>query len=101
VAAGRPREPDDANLALDLYGTFLRELQAALTTTSLTPAQLETRLGLTKTQLNSWLKRALDGGRIEKLGKPVRYRWRGTPLRQPSIFGEVLPINGTTDPERR
>jgi hypothetical protein len=54
----------------------------------LTVEQLQDCLDLAKPQLGLWLKRAVSEGQLEKLGKPVRYRWRGTPMRQPAMLGD-------------
>jgi hypothetical protein len=49
---------------------------------------LQDRLDLTKPQLGAWLKRAVSEGQIKKLSKPIRYRWHGTRVEQPSMFGD-------------
>jgi hypothetical protein len=55
---------------------------------SLTAEELRQHLGLTKRQLSAWLDQAVSEGQIKKLTKPVRYRWQGTPLHQPSMFDD-------------
>jgi hypothetical protein len=41
-------------------------------------------LGVNKTQINAWLKRAVTEKRIKKTLKPTRYQWLGD--RQASLF---------------
>ncbi|WP_200243175.1 hypothetical protein, partial [Thiohalocapsa halophila] len=46
-----------------------------------TPEQLVEALALNKTQLNVWLKQAVDKGELRKLAKPVRYEARSSKQR--------------------
>jgi predicted Rossmann fold nucleotide-binding protein DprA/Smf involved in DNA uptake len=71
-----------------IYEVFLCWLKALAATTPLTLEQLRDRLELTKPQLSTWLKRAVAERHIQRLSKPVRYRWQETPLRQSSMFGD-------------
>jgi len=64
-------EPDTQ---LDLYSYFLLKLEAATRETPRTPDALQDDLGLVKTQLAEWLKRAVSEGRVEKSSKPVHYQ---------------------------
>ena len=73
---------------LSLYQLFLLRVENLAATAPVTLEQLQTTLDLTKPQLSAWLKRAIADGRIKKLTKPSRYRWRETPPCQPSIFGD-------------
>jgi predicted Rossmann fold nucleotide-binding protein DprA/Smf involved in DNA uptake len=57
-----------------LYDFFLRKLAEETAKTPRTPADLRERLGINKTQLNEWLKRALEEGKVRKLNRPVRYQ---------------------------
>jgi hypothetical protein len=60
-------------LDLDLYGYFLVKLESATYDAPLTAENLQEQLGLVKTQLNEWLKRAVSEGRVKKSGKPGCY----------------------------
>jgi predicted Rossmann fold nucleotide-binding protein DprA/Smf involved in DNA uptake len=69
------------------YDLFLLRVKDLTAASPLTLEQLQDRLDLTTPQVGPWLKRALAEGQIEKLRKPVRYRWQGPLPRQPSMFG--------------
>lgn len=86
--AGQARAPEKPPPAMDFYDIFLRRVESLTAIAALTPEQLRDCLGLAKPQLGAWLKRAVAEGQVKKLSKPVRYRWQGTPPRQPSIFGD-------------
>jgi hypothetical protein len=66
------REPH--NEEASLYDLFLSRAIAACGTDGITPHALSSRLGLTKPQVNAWLKRAVAEKRLKKVNKPVRYR---------------------------
>ena len=55
------------------YDLFLQKLLETCAQTPQTPEELAKRLNLGKSQVNAWLKRALDGKKVRKLQKPVRY----------------------------
>ena len=76
--------------AMDFYDIFLRRMEGLTAIAALTPEELRDCLGLVKPQLGAWLKRAVVEGQVKKLSKPVRYRWQGTPPRQPFIFGDSV-----------
>ena len=57
---------------IDFYKMFLKELPK-LTQDAITLENLIKRTNLSKSQLNEWLKLALEKGVIRKLAKPVRY----------------------------
>jgi hypothetical protein len=40
-----------------------------------TPDELREVMNLNKTQLNIWLKQAVDEKKMKKLPKPIRYQW--------------------------
>jgi hypothetical protein len=40
-----------------------------------TPDELVEAMDLNKTQLNIWLKKAVDDKKLKKLLKPIRYQW--------------------------
>jgi predicted Rossmann fold nucleotide-binding protein DprA/Smf involved in DNA uptake len=58
---------------VDFYRLFLAELQR-LAQTPRSPDEIITATGLQKSQVNTWLKRAVDAGHLEKLTRPVRYK---------------------------
>ena len=43
-------------------------------------------MDIAKSQLQEWLKRAINDGHIKRLQKPVRYEWRGHEPIQGSMF---------------
>jgi len=83
-------QPPPGSLArkLSLYELFLLRMESLADGGPLTLEQLQASLDLTKPQLGPWLKRAVAEGHIEKLRAPVRYRWQGPSLRQPSMFDD-------------
>lgn len=56
------------------YSLFLRRMDVLTTNVPVTVEALLGHLDVNKSQLNDWLKRALDEGEIVKFIKPVRYR---------------------------
>lgn len=58
---------------IDFYQLFLGELQR-LAETPKAADDITTETGLHKTQVNAWLKQAVEEGRAQKLTKPVRYQ---------------------------
>lgn len=58
---------------LTFYDFFLHKLAIETAMVPLTAEDLQDRLGLTKTQLNDWLKQAVIEGKVKKHTKPVRY----------------------------
>jgi predicted Rossmann fold nucleotide-binding protein DprA/Smf involved in DNA uptake len=91
---GQPPKSDELPEARSVYEFFLLKVKDLTATVPLAPTQLQDQLDLTKSQLDLWLKRAVSEGRVEKLGKPSRYRWQHSQLLQPSMFEEG-------DPQRR
>jgi predicted Rossmann fold nucleotide-binding protein DprA/Smf involved in DNA uptake len=79
-------QPERYAETLSFYDFFLLRLKNLAEGSPLTVEQLQDRLDLAKPQLGVWLKRAISEGQIKKLSKPVRYRWQGTRLQQPSMF---------------
>ncbi|URL60429.1 DNA-protecting protein DprA [Luteibacter flocculans] len=71
VSATGPSKPASSP---DLYEYFLLQLEAATRDGPATAEALQQKLGLVKTQLSEWLKRAVKEGRVEKRDKPVRYQ---------------------------
>ncbi len=62
---------------LSLYDVFLLKLEDETRAGAVKPDLLQDQLGLCRTQLQDWLKRAVEEGRAEKLKSPVRYRHIG------------------------
>lgn len=58
---------------VDFYQLFTSELQR-LAKKPVTVDTLIKSMGLHKSQVNEWLKRAVDDGMVQKLNRPVRYR---------------------------
>ncbi len=59
---------------LDFYGLFLARLTAATADGPLSGADVATRLGIAKGQVEKWLKRGVTEGAVERVTGPVRYR---------------------------
>ena len=57
------------------YALFLDELAKACANSVAKPDELAASLGLRKTQVNLWLKRAVDEGKVRKRMSPYRYEW--------------------------
>lgn len=74
-----PREPAG-------YDLFLQQLRELSPIQPIAPADLLRRCSLTKVQMNTWLKRAVRDGHIQKLQRPVRYRWRQALAEQSVMF---------------
>lgn len=58
---------------IDFYQLFLRKLQR-LALTPKAADDITTETGLHKTQVNVWLKQAVEEGQVKKLNRPVRYQ---------------------------
>ncbi|ART64015.1 DNA-processing protein DprA [Kushneria marisflavi] len=58
---------------IDFYQLFLRKLQR-LAQTPKAVDDIITETGLHKTQVNTWLKQAVEEGRVKKLNRPARYQ---------------------------
>lgn len=67
-------------LDLDLYNYFLLKLEVATRDAPATTDALQQELGLVKTQLAEWLKRAVLEGQVKKHTKPVSYQTRSKGL---------------------
>lgn len=73
---------------LSFYGLFLHRFQELTVRTPITLDEMLNQLDVCKSQINEWLKRALDEGHVKKLNKPVRYQWQQQKDQQPSIFDD-------------
>ncbi len=58
-----------------LYDLFLVKIRAMCSDSPRTPHELVDALDLNKTQLDTWLKRAVADKKLKKLSKPFRYQW--------------------------
>lgn len=67
-------------LDVDLYNYFLLKLEVVTRAAPATTDALQQELGLVKTQLTEWLKRAVLEGQVEKHAKPVSYQTRSKGL---------------------
>jgi predicted Rossmann fold nucleotide-binding protein DprA/Smf involved in DNA uptake len=63
-----------ANTLTDFYQLFVSEL-SRLAIDPLNRDDLIEKMGLHKSQVTAWLKRALDDGYVKKLNRPVRYQY--------------------------
>lgn len=63
----------DAAAAIDFYQLLIHEAYR-LAVEPVTLDELLAATGLHKSQLNEWLKRAVDEGVLEKLNRPLRFQ---------------------------
>lgn len=73
ACAQTPSRLSEQQSPVDFYQLFIAELHR-LAVAPTTVDQLAEQTALHKTQLNHWLKRAVDDGVIRKLRQPVRYQ---------------------------
>ena len=59
-----------------IYQFFLGKLESLCSTEPQTVEALAASLELEKAQLNTWLKRAVEENRLDKLARPIRYQWQ-------------------------
>lgn len=81
---GRIAEP--ARDVHDPYEVFLTRARQLCFEKARTPDELAAVLGVKKTQLAGWLKRAVLEKRIRKLVRPVRYAWQDADVAQLELF---------------
>ena len=79
-----PAPPSPAAPEMSLYDLFLSKARAFCRDEPCRPDELRQALGLQKTQLDAWLKQAVEDGHLTRLAKPVRYQSGG----QDSLFEE-------------
>lgn len=96
--AGSPGDEDEFNSAesedwracneMTLYEFFLCCMKGLTKKEAKTADQPRKELDVSKTQLNVWLKRAMDEGKLKKKSSPVRYAWLSSRprLKQATIF---------------
>ncbi len=77
-----PVAPDPGEL--DFYDLFLAKIRDLCRDVPRSRMELAETLKLQKSQLDVWLRQAEREGKLEKLTRPVRYRWRHP--RQESLF---------------
>ncbi|MFA7096649.1 MAG: DNA-processing protein DprA [Gammaproteobacteria bacterium] len=75
-------------LPTSFYDYFLIRFKEVTHEGPLEPQVLGERFDLSKSQLNEWLKRAVEEGVAEKFLRPVRYQWRQPDAGQRSLFDE-------------
>ncbi len=63
---------------LEFYDLFLMKVHSMCSDSPKTTDELVCALEINKTQLNVWLKRAVEEMKIKKLSRPVRYQWIAT-----------------------
>ena len=76
----------DAIQTMSFYSLFLNRFRVLTAQTPATVEDLLAHMDITKSQLQSWLKRAIKDGHIKRLQKPVRYEWRRHEPVQGSMF---------------
>ena len=60
---------------MSFYEIFLHRMQILMAKEAKTVDQLLQELDISKSQLNEWLKRATEEGKLKKKKNPVRYAW--------------------------
>jgi len=70
---------NDSDLQITtFFQLFLRKLRPTCTDREIPLKELQESFELKNSQLVEWLGRAVDEGYLEKLARPVRYRWKST-----------------------
>jgi predicted Rossmann fold nucleotide-binding protein DprA/Smf involved in DNA uptake len=78
--------PVDTIQTVSFYILFLSRLRVLTARTPATVEDLLAHMDIAKSQLQDWLKRAINDGHIKRLQRPVRYEWRGHEPIQGSMF---------------
>ena len=60
---------------MTIYESFLLKAKQVCGSDPFSAEELVEKLGLQKSQINRWIRRALSEGYLKKLTKPVRYQW--------------------------
>ena len=68
---------------IEFYDLFLAKVRTLCTDSPMKVDDLVDALQLNKTQVNAWLKRAVDEQKLKKLSRPVRYQW--IPIQQNTL----------------
>jgi len=61
--------------SMSFYQFFLAKIESLCADTTQTADTLQKATDLNKTQLNTWLKQAVEDGKLIKNNKPVSYQW--------------------------
>jgi predicted Rossmann fold nucleotide-binding protein DprA/Smf involved in DNA uptake len=85
-AESKPSRCEESADTPSTYELFLLGMELAASDKPLTPDQVRDHFKVARSVLNGWLKRAAQEGRIEKLSKPVRYRWQDGSPQQGLMF---------------
>ena len=67
-------ERTDTEQAATLYHEFLKRLASLMGNGGVSRKEVADQLELTQSQVDAWIRRGLDEGRVIKQGRPVRYR---------------------------
>lgn len=85
----KPVDQDHSSFEkMDLYGLFLTRVEETCSESSKSADELATLLCVNKTQLNSWLKRAVGEKKLMRSTRPVRYSWVSAEQGTLAIFDE-------------
>lgn len=76
--AAEPANRDDKEEVINpsFYQLFLSKVELLCRNQPRTGDELEKKLDLSKSQLNTWIKQAMEDDKLEKLSHPVRYQWQ-------------------------
>lgn len=88
VTVTNPGSSDDGSA--ELYEAFLAALTAFQDHLPSGAEAISAHLGMKKAEVSRLLKKAVERGVIEKLSKPVRFRFAAVQARQPSLFDNDL-----------
>ena len=84
--ASQGTEPAPKTSEIDLFQLFMSSIEELTAEEPLKTDEIAFRLELEKSQVNAWLKRAVEEGLAEKLQRPVRYQIMGKARKQASLF---------------
>ena len=75
-----------ASATIDFFQLFVCKIEELTAEAPLRADEIASTLKLEKSQVNTWLKQALEEGLAEKLRRPVRYQITGKARKQASLF---------------
>lgn len=75
-----------ASTIIDLFQLFICKIEKLTAEDPLKANEIASQLELEKSQVNAWLKRAVEEGLAEQLQRPVRYQITGKARKQASLF---------------
>ena len=84
--ASQGTEPAPKTSEINLFQLFMSSIEELTAEEPLKTDEIAFRLELEKSQVNAWLKRAVEEGLAEKLQRPVRYQIMGKARKQASLF---------------